>query len=1056
MQNKGAVKLLAILLTLICVFYLSFTLVTRVHEKRAERYAHREGVRQLADRIAEGDELRFRVVYDSLVEVNKKHYLDSISNEPVYNIGLRKYTYSEAKAREINLGLDLQGGMNVTLEVSVVDVIRAMSGYSNDTVFNEAIRLARERQIGAQRDFVDLFYEAFMEIDPDAQLAAIFSFEMKERIPPTATNQEVMRVIRDETNEAIRRSYNILRTRIDQFGVAQPNIQRLPQSGRILVELPGIKDPDRVRQLLQRTAMLEFWETYDFAEVSSYIEMMNSRLTDVRFTTDEQIRDGALFEDKEDSVADNDTIESLLEVDQPESLLETDQPVSLLDEVDSDDGPSIMDEPSPTDITGRDPLYTFMQPNYDQQGVEMDGPVVGRAAAKDTARINHLIKVAHERGILPRTLMLRWTNKPNKWFRYDTKETILELVALKDPSANGVSPLDGSAISNATQDYDQHGEVVVSMSMNAQGARIWRNLTAQNIGKSIAIVLDGLVYSYPTVNQEIPTGHSQISGNFTIEEALDLANVLKAGKLPAPARIVEEAVVGPSLGREAITAGLLSFVIAFILVLIYMVVYYNRAGIIADVALLLNVFFLLGILASLQATLTLPGIAGIVLTLGMAVDANVITFERIREEIRAGKGIRLAIHDGFKNALSAILDANITTFLTGVVLFIFGSGPVKGFATTLMIGIMTSLFSAVLISRIIFLWQLDKNRIVTFGNKYTINAFSKIKFDFLQRRKKFYFLSGTIIFIGIVSLFVQGLSYGVDFAGGRTYIVRFDQDVNTAEINSNLAEPLESAPEVKTFGPSSQVKISTKYMIDETTEKNVDSIITNIIYNNVLEFYETPITYQEFLSERDDKLIGLMSSQMVGPTIAADIKIAAMQAITFALIIIFLYIAVRFRRWQYGLGGVVAIFHDAMIALSMYSIFHTILPFNMEVDQAFIAAILTIIGYSINDSVVIFDRIREYIGLHPKTELKTNINNALLSTLGRTINASGTTFVVLMSIFIFGGEVIRGFAFALLIGVVVGTYSSLFTASPIAYDFILIQRRKKERKLKERARIKRR
>lgn len=1028
MQNKGAVKLLAILLTLICLFYLSFTLVTRVHEKRADSYAHRPAVHQLADKIAQGDEVKSRIVLDSLVEINRKYYLDSIANMDVYNIGLRRYTYSEAKGREINLGLDLQGGMNVTLEISVIDVIRSMAGYTTDTVFNRAIQMAAERRSPSQPDFIDLFYQSFLEIDPDGQLASIFSFELKEKIPQNATNPEVIKVIREEAEAAISRTYNIIRTRIDQFGVAQPNVQRLPQSGRILVELPGIKDPERVRLLLQRTAMLEFWETYDFSEVSTYIDLMNKRLGDVRFSPSEQF--------VPDVEPDEDTTRSLLDVDQVGSLLGDD------DEGDADPG---IASPDPT---GENPLYNYLAPNFDQTGKEADGPVVGRAAAKDTARINQLIRVAYDRGILPASVLLKWTNKPNKHFRYDTKETILELIALKDRSGKRIPPLDGSAVSNAMQDYDQNGEVVVSMSMNSQGARIWKNLTGQNIGKSIAILLDGMVYSYPTVNQEIPTGNSQISGNFAIDEAMDLANVLKAGKLPAPARIVEEAVVGPSLGQEAIRAGLLSFVIAFFLVLIYMAVYYGRAGLIADFALLINVFFLIGILASLQVTLTLPGIAGIVLTLGMAVDANVITFERIREELRVGKGMRLAIHDGYKNALSAILDGNITTFLTGVVLFIFGTGSVKGFATTLMIGILTSLFSAVLISRLIFLWQLDKNKQVTFGNKYTINAFSNVKFDFITKRKRYYYLSGAIIILGIVSLVAQGLNYGVDFSGGRTYIIRFDNDVRTTEVSSSLAGKFGSPPEVKTFGPNSQVKVSTKYLIDEIEDRSTDSIVATALFEGVKDFFNNPITFSEFMSEREGKIIGLMSSQMVGPTIADDIKLAAVEAITIALLIIFLYVAVRFRKWQYGLGGVIALIHDAMIAISMYSLFYKIMPFNMEVDQPFIAAILTIIGYSVNDSVVIFDRIREYVGLHPKTSLKDNMNNALLSTLSRTINASGTTFVVLLSIFLFGGEVIRGFAFALLIGVVVGTYSSLFTASAIAYDFIQRQNLKRERKLR--------
>lgn len=1046
MQNKGAVRLLAILLTLICLFYLSFSVVTRVHEKRADRYAHRPAVAQLAQKIAAGDEVREKIVYDSLVQLNRRFYIDSIANSTIYNIGIRKYSYNEVKAREINLGLDLQGGMNVTLEVTVVDVVRAMAGYTKDTVFNKAIDMAIAKQANSQSDFVDLFYQSFLEIDPKGQLASIFSFELKDRIPQNATNDEVIKVIREEAEGAINRSFNILRTRIDQFGVAQPNVQKLPQSGRILVELPGIKDPERVRKLLQRTAKLEFWETYDFKEVSSYIKLMDERLNDVQY--------GAANLTVEEPVIDTAGLLGATVSDSLEAPLAEAQQGSLLGTTE-DDTTAAAEGAATGDLasTGKALSDKYLALNIDQTGKEVDGPVVGRAAAKDTARINYLIDVAYKRSILPASVLLKWTNKPNKYFTYDTKETILELVALKDKSGKGLPPLDGGAISNAAQDYDQNGEVVVSMSMNSEGAKIWKNLTGQNIGKSIAIILDGLVYSYPTVNSEIPTGNSQISGNFTIDEAMDLANVLKAGKLPAPARIVEEAVVGPSLGKEAIRGGLLSFAIAFLLVLIYMAVYYNKAGMIADMALLFNVFFLIGILASLQATLTLPGIAGIVLTMGMAVDANVITFERIREELRQGKGMRLAIHDGYKNALSAIIDGNVTTFLTGLVLFIFGSGPIKGFATTLMIGILTSLFSAVLISRLIFLWHIDRNKEITFGNRMTNNAFSKVTFDFIGKRKRFYYISGAVIIAGIISLSLQGLNLGVDFQGGHTYIVRFDQDVKTTEVSASLAKPFTSAPEVKTFGATSQVKISTKYLMDKASELNTDSIVKLALYEGVKGYFKTPMNYDDFISEEEGKIIGLMSSQMVGPTIADDIKVAAVEAITFALLIIFLYIAVRFRKWQYGVGGVVPLFHDAMITLSMYSIFYKIFPFNLEIDQAFIAAILTIIGYSINDTVVIFDRIREYLNLHPKTELKENMNNALVSTLGRTINASGTTIVVLIAIFIFGGEVIRGFSFALLVGIVVGTYSSLFVASPIAYDSIQTQLRRRERKMLEKGLI---
>jgi SecD/SecF fusion protein len=671
---------------------------------------------------------------------------------------------------------------------------------------------------------------------------------------------------------------------------------------------------------------------------------------------------------------------------------------------------------------------------------------VGYAAIKDTAAVNRLLR--QTKNLFPRDLKFAWSNQPRV-----KGSDFLELFALKVSNPREMKPaLGGEVITNARQDFDMNGRVEVSMSMNSEGAKIWKRLTGDNIGNQIAIVLDDYVYSAPNVNSEIPTGQSSISGNFTIEEAQDLANVLKAGKLPAPARIVEEAVVGPSLGREAISAGLWSFVIAFILVLVYMIFYYNRAGFVADFALLTNIFFLFGVLASFGAVLTLPGIAGIVLTLGMAVDANVIIYERIKEEVRAGKGISLAIADGYKNAYSAIIDGNVTTLLTAIVLYVFGSGPVQGFATTLIIGILSSLFSAIFISRLIFTWALDKNYVVNFANKLTLNTLANVNIDFLSKRKAGYIISGTLIIVSLLSLTFRGLNYGVDFSGGRTFVIRFDQPVNTLEVRRALEGVFIDAggqsvpPEVKTFGPDRQVKVTTKFMIDETGTE-VDSIIQAKIFEGLLPFYvNQDITYTAFSTdtETDDKLLGILSSQKVGPTIAVDIRNRAIMAVIFALIVIFIYIALRFRKWQYGLAGVVALFHDTIITLGLFSLFYNILPFSMEIDQAFIAAILTIIGYSINDTVIIFDRIREYATLYHKRDLKTNINGALNSTLARTINTSGTTLMVLFIIFIFGGEVIRGFTFALLAGILVGTYSSLFNASPVAFDLITSKNKKVE------------
>ena len=707
-----------------------------------------------------------------------------------------------------------------------------------------------------------------------------------------------------------------------------------------------------------------------------------------------------------------------------------------MDQLESDTTDLSAQDQSFEEYAKNNPLNAYLTPAFYQneqgQYYPSKSATVGYAAIKDTARVNALLRKTKD--VFPRNLKLLWTIKP----RQEGTE-ILELIALKVTSRDETAALGGDVIVDARQDYSQTGQVEVTMQMNSDGAKAWKRLTGDNIGSQIAIVLDNYVYSAPNVNGEIPNGRSSITGGFGVEEAKDLANILKAGKLPAPARIVEEAVVGPSLGHEAVNAGLWSFVLAFVLVLIYMVFYYNKGGWIADLALVTNIFFLFGVLASFQAVLTLPGIAGIVLTLGMAVDANVIIYERIKEEVRAGKGMRLAIADGYKNAYSAIIDGNVTTLLTGIVLYIFGSGPVQGFATTLIIGICSSLFSSIFISRLIFTWLLSKNKVVNFSNKRTHNVLANTNIDFLSMRKGAYIFSTIIIIIGITSLALRGLNMGVDFSGGRTYVIRFDQDVNTNDIRKILKDEFENAaPEVKTFGPSKQIKVTTKYLI-ESDEPEVDSIIQTKLFSGLKDFYSNKnIKYTDFISDtdNDEKLIGILSSQKVGPTVADDIRNKAFMAIIFALVVIFIYIAIRFKKWQYGLAGVIALFHDSLITISLFSLFYNILPFNLEIDQAFIAAILTIIGYSINDTVIIFDRIREYMGLYPKKDLKININNALNSTLARTINTSGTTLVVLIIIFIFGGEIIRGFTFALLVGIGIGTYSSLFNASPIVFDLI--------------------
>jgi SecD/SecF fusion protein len=1043
MQNKGAIKFFAFALAIVCLFQLSFTFFSKRVENKAKKYAHNEVAKNQAKELAEGNALFEQTLLDSIAKARERYYLDSMSNETVYNILVRKYTYQEVKERELNLGLDLKGGMNVTLEVSVVDIVRALAGDKDNPVFTQAIDLAIEKQKDSQEDFVTLFGQSFKEVDPNASLAAIFnSVELKDRINFNSTNDQVLKVIREETKGAIDRTYNILRTRIDRFGVAQPNIQQLQTAGRILVELPGIKEPERVRKLLQGTAQLEFWETYQFPELVSFFEEANRRLA----------------EEAAPETADTTTLAQEEEV--PETPSEVTSDTTLLAQTDTT-GSSLLDKiADSTEMDDRsasfekyakeNPLFAYLNPaifpNAQGQYYPGEGATVGFAAIKDTAWVNAMLQKV--KNIFPRDMKLMWTVKPEK-----DRPNLLELMALKVTSRDREAPLGGDAVIDARQDYDQNGRVEITMLMNSEGAKTWKRLTGDNIGKQIAIVLDNYVYSAPRVNNEIPNGRSSISGNFTVEEALDLANILKAGKLPAPARIVQEEVVGPSLGRESINSGLASFVIAFILVLIYMVLYYNRAGWIADLALVTNIFFIFGVLTSLGAVLTLPGIAGIVLTLGMAVDANVIIYERIREEIRAGKGIRLAITDGYQNSYSAIIDGNVTTLLTGIVLYIFGSGPVQGFATTLIIGIITSLFTAIFISRVIFENLLSKNKKITFDNQYTRDAFSNVNFNFVGMRKKFYIASGILIVIGVISLATKGLNFGVDFTGGRTYVVRFDKPVSTSDVREALQVSFDEAPEVKTFGSSNQVKITTKYMIDQDNQQS-DSIVEAVMFNGLKDFYSTPMTFKDFSSDDDAKVLGRLSSQKVGPTVADDIKKGAILAVFFALIIIFIYIAIRFKRWQFGVGGLISLAHDTLIALSSYSIFSGILPFNLEVDQAFIAALLTIIGYSINDTVVIFDRIREYIGLYPKRAIEENMNNAMNSTLGRTFNTSGTTLVVLLAIFVFGGEVIRGFVFALMVGIAAGTYSSLFMASPLAYDFIVYSNKRKKLKADKKKNVK--
>jgi SecD/SecF fusion protein len=1045
MQNKGAIKFFAIAFALVCLFQLSFNFFTNSTERAARKFAGNEQALALAKQMAKGDAVKEQYLNDSIFKFREKYFLDSMANQVVYNVLIRKYTYKECQERQINLGLDLKGGMNVTMEVSVVDVVRALSGYNTNPIFNQAIAKAVLMQKSSQQDFVTLFGQAFKEIAPDAQLAAIFSrIETRDKIKPNATNDEVLKVIRAEANDAYDRTFNILRNRIDRFGVAQPNIQKLATSDRILIELPGIKDPERVRKLLQGTAKLEFWETYQFDQLAPFFNEANKKLATIDVTDSTKILGDTAKVAIKDSTAAKTALAAKTNKKGTAVKPDTTKKKSaLLEKLADSTKVKGQNKQSFEKYAKENPLFAYLSPAFNRgengQYYPSNRATVGYAAIKDTAHVNYLLKKVMN--IFPRNMRLAWLVKPEK-----ERPDVLELYALKATTRDGNAPLGGDVIVDARQDYDQNGRVEVSMSMNSDGAKTWKRLTADNVGKQVAICLDKYVYSAPNVNDEIPNGRSSISGNFTIEEAQDLATILKAGKLPAPAKIVQEEIVGPSLGKESINAGMWSFIVAFILTLAYMIFYYNRAGMVANVALIVNMFFVFGILASVGAVLTLPGIAGIVLTLGMDVDKNVIIYERIREEIRAGKGMRLAVDDGYKHALTAIIDSNVTTFLTGVVLYIFGSGPVQGFATTLMIGILSSMFCAIFITRLIFVWMMDKNIEITVWNRFTKNILHNVKIDFIGLRKVFYVISGTLILIGIVSLFVRGLSYGIDFKGGRSFIVRFDNPVRTDEVRVALAKFYGQEPEVKTFGPSNQVKITTSYMIDDNSTK-VDSIVEAKLFAGVKPFYKTSISESDFLAHTEKKALGRLSSQKVEPTIAFSLLRSAYFAVFFSLLIIFIYIVFRFKKWQWGVGGVVSLFHDTFIVVTLFSVLHGFLPFSLDIDQHFIAAILTIIGYSIMDSVIIFDRIREYTNLYPKRNVRENMDAAINSTLGRTLNTSGITFMVLLAMFIFGGEVIRGFCFALLIGVAIGTYSSILNATPVAYDLIMWQQRRRDKKL---------
>ncbi|MBR5384818.1 MAG: protein translocase subunit SecDF [Bacteroidales bacterium] len=978
MQSKGAIRLVAILLAIACLWQLSFTAVTRIQEGKAAKYAQAKAEQFVAANNVSADVRDF--VLDSVANVRNRAYIDSISSEKVYFA----YTFQSVKEKEINLGLDLKGGMNVMLQVQLEDLVRALSGNSTDPDFLSAMTLAKSRNVNTTTDFITLFSQAWEETASGKSLAAIFgTYEMRDKIKPESTNPQVIDVIRAEAKSAIDNSFNVLRNRIDRFGVTQPNIQRIENSGKILIELPGVKDPERVRKLLQGTASLEFWPTFKANEVN--LEAADAAVARILRNMGDTVAISQEFASAADSI-----------------------------------------KAAGAEFAKQHPLFAVLSPSG------MNNACLGFASGVDTATVNKYLAMAED--VLPQGLIPMWTVKPSEYVK---GANVYELVAIKSSSRDGKAPLDGAAVTDARVEFNgstNQGHPSVSMTMNAEGASKWARLTADNVGNQIAIVLDGLVYSYPNVQNAITGGNSSITGNFDVQEAEDLANVLKSGKLPAPAKIIQEQVVGPSLGSASIKAGLISFIIAFLLVLLYMVVFYRGAGLIADAALLCNVVFLFGALVSFGAVLTLPGIAGLVLTLGMAVDANVIIYERIKEEIAAGKGFSMAVVDGYKNAYSAIIDGQLTTFFTGLILFLFGSGPVQGFATTLMIGIVTSVLTSIFITRLIFDSRIQKGKQVSLSSGFSRNFLKNTHVDFIGAKKYSYIISGALIVISILSISLKGFTYGVDFTGGRTYVVRFDQAVSAEAVREAAVAKFDGAVEVKQFGGESQMKITTQYKVEDESS-SVDAEVEQMLFDAMKPFYASNITYDDFRNTLNNPN-GIISSDKVGPTIARDIQRSAVISVLLALLVIFGYIAFRFKGWAWGLGGVVSLAHTAVIVIGFFSLFTGILPFNLDIDQTFIAAILTIIGYAINDNVVIFDRIREQKGLHPNADFRETVNTALNATLTRTVNTSVSTLLPMLAIAFFGGESIRGLAVALCLGILIGTYASIMIGTPVMFDAI--------------------
>ena len=1044
MQLKGIVRFLTLAMIVIGIYQLSFTWVAHHTESKAEAQAANLLAKDPATAALTPDQK------NELQRKTKNHILDSMNSEVVYNLGLVKYTYQDCKASELGLGLDLKGGMSVVLQVSEEDIVNALAQNSSDANYRKSFEMAKQKMSNSTEDFVTLFAQSYNEVAPNGKLAAIFNSDQikTDGVSFNSSNSEILAAVNKEVKDAVKRTYNIISARIDKFGVTQPNISLDERTGRIVVELPGVDNPARVRSYLQATAKLEFWEVFDNGEFAPKLIEANKVLS----AKMRAMKAGGETAD----TATNSLMSAATDSTQAPALMPTDAKsaakkvvaaAAAKKEIKKDDKKTVAK--ADTSLAARQAkaaqdyaLFSIWTPMTDNKGQFVPSTaIVGFVLGKDTAKLNGYLNSTEVKNALPKNCMILYSAKPIDFTKRGVKnptaaeKNTYEIYAIKKRLTDDNAPLDGSYVTNASRDVSQQGGNEIVMQMSSEGASIWQRLTAKNIKKAVAIVLDNKVYSAPTVQNEIAGGRSSITGDFTAKEALDMANILQTGKLPAPAKIIQEDVVGASLGTDTIKAGFWSFLVALLAIVILMWVYYSVGGMISNIALILNLFFTIAVLTGFGFSLTMSAIAGLVVTIGMAVDANVIIFERIKEEILRGKSKQKTVEDGYKASYAPIIDAHVTTFLTGAILLYFGMGPVKGFATTLICALIINLFCGILITRWITDWMMSKNRNIDYVTKLSRNLFRHFNFKFVENRKYAFMISGALTVISLGSIFTRGFDKGVDFLGGRTYNVQFAKPISTEEVRQKLTVAFEgSSPIVRTVATNNQLRITTSYKINEIDSKT-DSLVEIKLYTGLKDYFPEG-SYKDFQKQ-------VLSSQKVGPTIADDIKSSSFWATLISLIVIFIYIWLRFRRWQYGLGTIIALFHDVIMVLGLFSIFHGILPFSLEIDQIFIAAILTIIGYSMNDTVIVFDRIREYLREQKDKDMKDVINDAINHTMSRTIMTSFTVFLVVMILFLFGGEVTRGFAFAMLVGVITGTYSSIFIAMPVLYDL----RDKKEDKL---------